>query len=105
MNAILRVSSSGVFLSKAPVGPSLAKQSPRLRELDCVEDGGPNLFFAGLGAELVQPLLSKEERPVNGTMVLLAAYAGPLAPTRGVPDGMGFVVAPRSRHRAVSVDP
>src|SRR6516165_1992964 len=62
-------------------------------------------YFAGLGAERIQPLLSKEERPVNSTMVLLAAYAGPLAPTRGVPDGMGFVVAPRSRHRAVSVDP
>src|SRR5215831_11845957 len=28
-------------------------------------------YFAGLGAEQIQPLLSEEERPVNGTMVLL----------------------------------
>jgi len=41
-------------------------------------------YFAGLGGEQIQPLLSEEERPVNGTMVLLNpmvlldAYAGPL---------------------------
>jgi len=39
-------------------------------------------YFAGLGAEQIQPLLSEEERPVNGTivllhsMVLLELYAG-----------------------------
>ena len=41
-------------------------------------------YFAGLGAEQIQPLLSEEERPVNGTMVLLnpmvllEPYAGSL---------------------------
>ena len=42
-------------------------------------------YFAGLGAEQIQPLLSEEERPVNGTMVLLPAYAGPLDESRLVP--------------------
>ena len=70
MNAILRVSSSGVFSVQSSRGTGVWPNSHRVSRARLRGGWRAEPILQGW-EPAIQPLLSKEERPVNSTMVLL----------------------------------